>query len=49
MIWASLARSLSGFSSCKLSIAFKPNGVAAESNLKIRSKFNVIYEIEGGF
>jgi hypothetical protein len=26
------ARSLSGFSSCKLSIAFNPNGVAAESN-----------------
>jgi hypothetical protein len=50
MIWASLARSLSGFSSCKLSIAFKPNGVAAESNpKKFGSKFNVIYEIEGGF
>jgi hypothetical protein len=38
IIWASLARSLSGFSSCKLSIAFNPNGVAAESNLKVSSK-----------
>ena len=40
MIWASLARSLSGFNSCKLCMAFNPNGVAAESNpKKLAEKF----------
>ncbi|MNQ99789.1 hypothetical protein D3C85_1155390 [compost metagenome] len=42
--------SFSGFISCKLSIALRPNGVAAESNpKKLAAKFNVIYEIEGWF
>ena len=50
MICASLALSFSGFIACKLSIAFRPKGVAAESNpRKLAAKFKVIYEIDSWF
>ena len=40
IIWASLALSLSGLSDCRLSMAFNPKGVAAESNpKKLAAKF----------
>ena len=43
MICASLALSFSGLMVCKLSIAFNPKGVAAESNpKKFAAKFKVI-------
>ena len=39
--------SLSGFNSCRLSIALSPNGVAAESKpKKLAAKFNVMYETD---
>ena len=45
-----LALSLSGFKVCKLSIAFKPNGVAALSKPKrLAEKFNNICPKEGWF
>jgi hypothetical protein len=38
----------SGFISCKLSIALRPKGVAAESSpKKLAAKFSVMYDIEG--
>ena len=43
MICELLARSFSLFSSCRLSIAFKPNGVAALSSpRKFAAKFKVM-------
>ena len=48
IIWASLALLLSVLSSCRLSIALRPKGVAAESNPnRLAAKFKVIYDIEG--
>ncbi len=45
---ASLARSLSGFNSCRLSIALNPNGVAALSNPKrLAEKFIIMCPIAG--
>ena len=47
IICASLALSFSGFKVCKLSMAFNPNGVAAESNpRKFAAKFKVMYEMD---
>ena len=48
MIWALDATSLFGFNSCKLSIAFKPKGVAALSRLsRLALKFIIICPVAG--
>ena len=50
MIWALEAVSLSGFSSCKLCIAFSPNGVAALSRPSILAeKLIIICPLAGWF
>src|SRR5688572_5552896 len=50
MIWGLLAVSLFGFTSCKLCIAFKPNGVAALSNpSRLAEKFIIMCPIAGWF
>ena len=48
MIWALLASSLRGFSVCKLSIAFRPKGVAALSRPRmLAKKFITMWPLAG--
>lgn len=48
MIWALLAVSLFGFSVCRLSMAFRPNGVAALSNpSRLAEKFIIMCPYAG--